>query len=400
MPRSYCADNLVRNREKHGKEEETMMGAGARKAGETTKRLDVTAHGERMKYKRVVVSRLGGPEVLQLREEELPEPGMGEVRVRILATGVSLPDLMMREGVHPEAPRPPFTPGWDLVGVVDKLGVGAYVLEPGQMVAALPVRGANAEFICLPQEELVPVPGGLDPAEALAVVFNYVTAYQMMRRTVRVKPGGRVLIHGAAGGVGTALLQLGRLAGLEMYGTVSAAKGELVSGLGATPIDYRNVDFVEAIRRLTDDGVDVVFDGICSTHYLRRSFKSLRPGGKVVAYGGTSTLRAGRLASGRRHRRLRRLQYLATIGGPMTASYLLPGDKRITTYSIQWLKRFRPAWYREDLSALLELLRQGKIKPIISERIPLDEVARAHELLGSESVMGKIVLLCDTRYRE
>ena len=130
-----------------------------------------------VRYKRVVIGRLGGPEVLEVREEELPEPGLGEVRVRILATGVSLPDLMMREGVHPEKPLPPFTLGWDLVGVVDKLGVGASAVEPGQMVAALPVWGANAEFICLPQEELVPVPEGLDPAEALVMVFNYVTAY-------------------------------------------------------------------------------------------------------------------------------------------------------------------------------------------------------------------------------
>src|SRR5215208_4107058 len=353
-----------------------------------------------VRYKRVVISRLGGPEVLEVREEELPGPGLGEVRVRILATGVSLPDLMMREGVHPEAPRPPFTPGWDLVGVVDKLGVGAHALEPGQMVAALPITGGYAEFICLPHEELVAVPAGLDPAEALVMVFNFVTAYQMMRRTARVKPGQRVLIHAAAGGIGTALLQLGRLVDLEMYGTASARKHELVSSLGGTPIDYRNVDFAEEILRLTGDGVDVVFDGICSTDYLRRSFKSLRPGGKVVAYGGTSVLRGGRLASGRHHRRLRRLRYLATIGIPMAASYLLSGSKRITTYSIQWLKRLRPVWYREDLIALLELLRQGKIKPIIAERIPLDEVARAHELLGRGAVMGKIVLLCDTRYRQ
>jgi len=264
------------------------------------------------------------------------------------------------------------------------------------MVAALPITGGYAEFICLPQEELVPVPGGLDPAEALVMVFNYVTAYQMMRRSVRVKPGQRVLIHAAAGGIGTALLQLGGLIDLEMYGTASAHKHELVSSLNGTPIDYRNVDFVEAIRRPTGDGVDVVFDGICNTDYLRRSFKSVRPGGKVVAYGGTSMLRGGRLASGRRHRRLRRLKGLATIGGPIAASYLLPGNKRITTYSIQWLKRVRPAWYREDLIALLELLRQGEIKPIIAERIPLDEVTHAHELLGRGAVRGKIVLLCNT----
>src|SRR5829696_8862957 len=290
-----------------------------------------------MKYKRVVVSRPGGPEVLQLREEELPEPGLAEVRVRILATGVSLPDLMMREGVHPEKPRLPFTPGWDLVGVVDKLGVGASTLELGQMVAALPVTGGYAEFICLPQEELVPVPAGLDPAEALSVVFNYVTAYQMMRRTARVRPGQRVLIHAAAGGIGTALLQLGRLVDLEMYRTASAAKGELVSSLGTTPIDYHNVDFVQEILRLTGDGVDAVFDGISSTTHLWRSYKTLRAGGKVVAYGGTSTLRGGRLAGGRRRHRLRGL---AVIGSSISASYLIPGNKRITTYSIQTLKRF------------------------------------------------------------
>src|SRR5215204_20741 len=352
-----------------------------------------------VRYKRVVVGRVGGPEVLELREGKLPEPGLGEVRVRILATGVSYADLLMREGVHPEAPRPPFTPGWDLVGVVDKLGVGASALEAGQMVAALPVRGANAEFICLPQEELVPVPAGLDPAEALVVVFNYATAYQMMRRSVRVKPGQRVLIHAAAGGVGTALLQLGRLAGLEMYGTASARKNELVSSLGGAPIDYRNVDFVEEIHRLTGDGVDVVFDGIGSTtKHLWRSFETLRAGGTVVAYGMPSTLHGGRLAGGRRYRLrgLVRLRGLATIGIFIAATYLIPGKKRTTPYSIQWLKRLRPAWYQEDLIALLELLRQGKIKPIIAERIPLDEVARAHELLGRGAVTGKIVLLCDT----
>jgi NADPH2:quinone reductase len=364
-----------------------------------------TGRGEEpiSRYKRVVIGRLGGPEVLEVREEEMPEPGLGEVRVKILATGVSYADLLMREGVHPEAPRPPFTPGWDLVGVVDKLGAGAYALDPGQMVAALPVWGANAEFICLPQGELVPVPAGLDPAEALVVVFNYATAYQMMRRSARVKPGQRVLIHAAAGGVGTALLQLGRLAGLEMYGTASARKHELVSSLGGTPIDYRNVDFVEETLRLTGDGVDVVFDGIGSTTgHLWRSFKTLRAGGKVVAYGMPSTLSGGRLAGvrGRRLRGLVRLRGLATIGTFIAATYLMPGKKRTTPYSIQWLKRLRPAWYREDLIALLELLRQGKIEPIVAERIPLEEVASAHELLGSGSVMGKIVLLSDTRYGE
>src|SRR4029450_8583906 len=160
------------------------------------------------------------------------------------AAGVSLPDVMMREGIHPETPRVPFTPGWDLVGEVDRLGDGVSGLEPGQRVAALPIHGAYAEYVCLPHRELVPVPSDLDAAEAVSLVLNYITAYQMMHRSAHVRPGQRVLIHGAAGRVGTALLQLGRLAGLEMYGTCSSRAAATVSELGGcTPIDYQHQDF-------------------------------------------------------------------------------------------------------------------------------------------------------------
>ena len=191
-----------------------------------------------MRHTRVIVTHYGGPDALRVVEEECPEPKNGEVRVRVLAAGVSLPDVMMREGIHPETPSLPFTPGWDLVGVVERLGDGVSGIEPGQIVAALPISGAYAEFVCLPQRELVPVPSGLDAAEAVSLVLNYVTAYQMLHRSVKVRPGQRVLIHGAAGGVGTALLQLGRLAGLEMYGTCSPRGAAAVSALGAIPIDY------------------------------------------------------------------------------------------------------------------------------------------------------------------
>jgi len=175
-----------------------------------------------MRHTRIIVTHYGGPEALQVVAEECPEPQEGEVRVRVLAAGVSLPDLMMCAGIHPETPALPFTPGWDLVGVVDRLGAGCTGFEPGQSVAALPISGAYAEFVCLPYQELVPVPEGLDAAAAVSLVLNYVTAYQMLHRTAKVTPGQRVLMHGAAGGVGLALLQLGRLAGVEMYGTCSA----------------------------------------------------------------------------------------------------------------------------------------------------------------------------------
>src|SRR5262245_9353026 len=152
-----------------------------------------------VKLTRIVVTHYGGPEALRVVEEECPEPKDGEVRVRVLAAGVSLPDIMAREGVHPETPPVPFTPGWDLVGEVDRLGDGISGIKPGQIVAAMPISGAYAEFICLPQRELVPVPSGLDAAEAVSLILNYVTAYQMLHRSAKVRPGQRVLIHGASG---------------------------------------------------------------------------------------------------------------------------------------------------------------------------------------------------------
>jgi len=342
---------------------------------------------------RIVVTHYGGPDELRVVDERAPEPGDGEARVEVLAAGVSLPDVMMREGIHPETPALPFTPGWDLVGVVDRLGSGVSAIEAGQMVAALPITGAYAELVCLPERELVPVPPGLDAAEAVSLILNYVTAYQMLHRSAKVKSGQRVLIHGASGGVGTALLQLGRLAGLTMYGTCSSRGAAAVSGLGGIPIDYRQQDFVEEIHRLTGAGVDVVFDSIGGAH-IWRSRKALRPGGKVVAYGLTGSLQAGRLASGRQGRR-QRFREMPIFTVYIAAGWLLPGRKRIVAYSIQWLKRLRPALFREDLKALLDLLAKRKIEPLIARRFPLAEARHAHELLGNGGVTGKIVLVRD-----
>ena len=346
-----------------------------------------------MKHTRIIVTHYGGPDALQTVEEVCPEPKKGEVRVKVQAAGVSLPDLLAREGVHPETPRVPYTPGWDLVGVVDRLGDSVSGVEPGQTVAALPIHGAYAEFVCLPEAELVPVPPGLDPAEAVSLILNYVTAYQMLHRAAKVKPGQRVLIHGAAGGVGTALMQLGQLAGLTMYGTCSARGAAAVTELGGTPIDYQHQDFVQEIHRLTGEGVDVVFDSIGGSH-IWRSRKALRRGGKVVAYGLTGMLSGGKLASGRSGSR-NPFRGIAIFALYIVGGWLLPGRRRVVPYSIQTLKRLRPAVFRQDLIALFDLLKQQKIKPLVAQRLPLAEARQAHELLGKGGVTGKIVLVCN-----
>ncbi|MCW5853477.1 MAG: zinc-binding dehydrogenase [Anaerolineae bacterium] len=346
-----------------------------------------------MSNTRIIVTHYGGPDALQVVEEECPEPKAGEVRVRVLAAGVSLPDIMAREGVHPETPPVPFTPGWDLVGVVDRLGDGVTGVELGQRVAALPIHGAYAEFVCLPQQELVPVPSGLDPAEAVSLILNYITAYQMLHRSAKVRPGQRILIHGAAGGVGSALLQLGRVAGLEMYGTCSSRGASAVSDLGGIPIDYQHQDFVKEIHRLTGEGVDAVFDPIGGAH-MWHSRQALRPGGRVVAYGNTTSLRGEGLVSGRPGRR-NRLHGIPIFAVYIAGGWLLPGRKRVVPYSIQWLKRLRPAQFRQDLIVLFDLLHQQKIKPLVAQRFPLAEARQAQEVLGKGGVVGKIVLVCN-----
>jgi len=342
-----------------------------------------------MRHTRIVVSRYGGPEELRVVEEECPEPGRGEVRVRVLAAGVGMPDVMAREGVHPETPRLPFTPGWDLVGVVERLGEGVEGLTPDQVVAALPIHGAYAERVCLPARELVPVPPGLDPAEAVSLVLNYVTAYQMLHRAARVRRGELALVHGATGGVGTALLQLGRIAGLRMYGTCSPRGAQVVSDLGAIPIDYHHPDFAAEVRQLAGGGVDVVFDPIGGRH-VWQSRRALRPGGRVVVYGHTHGLRGQALARPGRRQRFRGLW---SIGLQVVGAGLLPGRRRIVPYSIQWLERLRPTLFRNDLAALLELLDRKEITPVIARRLPLTQARLAHEILERGGVTGKIVLV-------
>ena len=288
-----------------------------------------------MKYRRIIVNRR---RQLELVEEDLPNPRPGEVRLKMLAAGVSYPDVMMRQGIHPEARRPPFTPGWDVVGAVDGLGEGVEAVPLGATVAALPIVGGYAEYLCLAEAELVRVPPQLDPAEAVCLVLNYVTAYQMLHRSAQARPGETALVHGAAGGVGTALLQLARLHGVQTYGTASTGKLRTVESLGGHAIDYKRFDFLERIRSSARGRVDLVFDGLADWNLLR-SWRALSSGGRLVAYGLTSSLAGGK-------RDFKRLVSTATASAAMYTLSLLTRRKRLFIYSIQMLKRRQPDWFR------------------------------------------------------
>jgi NADPH:quinone reductase-like Zn-dependent oxidoreductase len=285
----------------------------------------------------------------------------------------------------PGQPRAPFTPGYDIVGVVDELGPGVSSLGVGQMVGALlDAGGGYAEFVCLPADRLVALPSGLDPAEAVGVALNYFVAHQMLHRIARVERGEKILVHGAAGGVGIALLQLGRLAELEVYGTASGPKHRLVSDLGGIPIDYRNEDFVARVRGLPGRGVDAVFDPIGGTNFWR-SYRALRAGGRLVAYGTSSAAKGGRG---------NKLVAVSSFVLTMLLQ-LLPDRRSVAFYTAGSLEKSQPNSYREDLEEIFDLLARKEIQPIIAGRLPLAEASRAHEMLDRSAVSGKIVLTCN-----
>ena len=341
------------------------------------------AHATEGTYQRIVVTQHGGPDVLQPLAEVLPKPGAGEVRVKVQAAGISGYDLMDRRYSFPGGPSVPYTPGQDIVGVVDTLGEGVSAVAPGQQVAGFTFGdgGGYTEFICRPATELVSIPAGVDPAQAICVVVNYLTAHMVMHGTAQMRSGERVLVHGAAGGVGSALLELGRLAGLEMYGTASKHNHDFVSSLGATPIDYRSEDFVERVRDATAGGADAVLDPIGGARHVWRSYRALRKGGRYVGFGMVATAKGGRRAIP--------LSLLTLV-----LLKLVPdGTQATMSAEIASFEKMHPGWYRETLTEFLDLLAAGSINPVVAERIPLLEAARAHELMERGAYAGKVVLV-------
>lgn len=325
-----------------------------------------------MKYRSVIVTKRGGPEFLQVIEKELPPPLSGEAQIRILATPVCQDDVAVRVGNRPFLAKVPFVPGYSILGVVEAIGEDVTQAAVGDRVAALTNFGGYAEYITLPEEELVHVPEILHSAEAAVLILNYLVAYQVLHRIAMVKPGDKVLIVGASGGVGTAFLELGKLAELEMYGLASRSKQDILAEYGATPIDYHAQDFVEVIRDAEPEGLDFVFNGM-GEEYFERSLAILKRGGVLVHYGGPQSFS--------------RFLLLMT---KFILYNLLPNGKRIKGYGTH---RGEIEPFKEDWGELFTLLEEGKIKPVIAEKFPLLEARKANELLESGQVTGNIVLL-------
>lgn len=324
-----------------------------------------------MKYKRVVVTQRGGPEMLQIEEVEQRRPLPGEAQIRVLAAPVCQDDVAVRVGNRPFLKKPPFTPGYTCVGTVEAVGEGVTAVAPGDRVAALTNYGSHAEVLYWKASELVHVPETLDPAEVVTLILNYLVAYQILHRVVQVKAGDKVLIIGASGGVGTAVLQLGQLAGLKMYGLASASKHHILRQYGAAPIDYRSEDFVNVLRQAEPGGLDIVLNGM-DQDYFERSLAVLRRGGMLVHYGGPQSF-------------ARFWLLLAKLG----FYNLLPNGKKIVGYGTH---RLGTDLFKEDWATLFDLLAAGKIKPVIAQRLPFSAVIEANRLLENGRITGNIVL--------
>ena len=326
----------------------------------------------------ILMPHEGGAGVLRVdrREPHGLEPGQAMVLVE--AAGISFAEVQMLRGRYFNQPKFPFVPGYDLVGKVEAVGEGVDGGLLGRRVAALTETGAWADRVALDAEKLVPVPDGIEPAEAVAVATNGVTAWQMLHRAAKVRPGQTVLVHGASGGVGTLLVQFARLAGAEVIGTASAPKHETLRALGAVPIDYKSEDVPKGVREISPDGVDAVFDHVGGPG-LVDSWRMLGRGGTLVSYGSASTL------EGAGHR----LRPYVPIFGRVLLWNALPNGKRATFY---FVKRW-PKLFGQDLSTVLSLLAEGKIEARVARRLPLERAAEALGLLASGKVSGKVVLV-------
>jgi NADPH:quinone reductase-like Zn-dependent oxidoreductase len=335
-----------------------------------------------LRNRAVYVLHFGEPDGLAVTDAPMPIAGRGEVRVRVLASGIEYTDVTIRRHLYAQtaARRPPFVMGYDVVGEIDQLGVGVSGFRIGDRVADMTVVGSNAAYRTLKADDLVRVPAGVDTAEAAAMILSWTTAYQLLHRSARVTKGQRVLVHGAAGAVGQALLVLGKMAGVELWGTARAEHAPIVRGLGATPIDYQREDFT----RVLPGGFDVIFDGVGEDNY-KRSFAALKPGGLVCAYGYTASVGPKRT--------------LRDVMGMLAGVYLwhgllswLPGGKRARIYSINAMRVRHPAWFKEDLEHLFAMLAAGEIRPRVAERIAFEDVADAHRRLEAGGLDGKLVL--------
>ena len=334
----------------------------------------------------VWIPRIGPPDVLELRESPDVHAGPGEVRIRVAASGVNFADVMARMGLYPDAPKLPCVVGYEVAGTVDEVGSGVSGLAVGDRVLAPTRFEGYADLVVVPAAQAAAMPAGMSFEDGAALPVNYLTAILMLEVLGNVRRGDRVLVHGAAGGVGFAAVQLCRLYGAEIIGTASAAKHAALRAAGvAHTIDYGTQDFVVETKRVTGGkGADVILDPIGGEN-LRKSYQALAPFGRLVAYGVSS------LAPGTSRRILPALWQLARM--PRFGFVRLMNDNHgVLGFNLGHLWDEMPR-LRTFLEKLLDHYRDGNVRPVIAKTFPLGDAAAAHAYLQSRANVGKVLLI-------
>src|SRR5271154_1416700 len=338
----------------------------------------------------LVVRRYGPPEVFESRQVPDPQAKPGEVLIRVKAIGINFADLMQRMGLYPDPPKPPFIPGLEIAGVVEKIVEGprrseGEALKPGDAVVALPHFKAYAEWVAVPASAVYRLPAGMPFDDGASIPANYLTAHHAMFTMGNLLPGDRILIHGAAGGVGIAAVQLARARGLVIFGTAGPAKQDYLRKIGVGhPSDYEKSDFVKVVRQYAPDGIEMVMDPIGGKS-LTRGQKCLGPTGRLVIYGLSDA--AG---SGGKRNLLRGAK--ALLQSPRFHPLKLMAQNLAVIGVSLGVMNSRGALLRSELDELFRMYSAGKIKPVIGKTFPLDQAAAAHQYIHDRKNIGKVIL--------
>lgn len=336
--------------------------------------------------RQVWIPRTGAPEVLQLREAADPEPGPGQIRVRVAAAGVNFADLLARLGLYPDAPKLPAVVGYEVAGTVDAVGAGVGDVAIGSRVACLTHFGGYSDTVVVPVGFALPIPESLSFQKAAAIPVNYLTAWLMLVHLAGVRAGERVLVHAAAGGIGQAALQICRFRGAEVIGTASAGKHDRLKAAGvAHTIDYTREDFEAAVMRITGGrGVDVALDGLGGSSF-RRSYRCLAPLGRLCLYG-VSTL-----APGAGRNLFAAVRGIVSMGAFWPIS-LMNRNRTVIGFNLGHLWSEGPL-LRGMLEDILRLVVEGVLDPVVDRGFPLEQAAAAHAYIHDRKNFGKVLLL-------
>ena len=334
--------------------------------------------------KRVVITKAGGVSAITTQSMELPMPNEGEVRIKVAYAGINFADLLMRMGFYQPRPPFPFTPGYEVSGVVDALGENVSGVEVGQKVVAAMRNGGQASFVVAPVDRVIPLPEGISLEAAASTPVTYMTAHHMLHHLGHLRPEDKVLIHGGAGGVGTAALQLCKWAGVkQVWATSSKPKHPIIKQYGARPIDRHNEDFEAIIKSETDGtGVDHILDPIGGDH-LRRSLSCLAEGGRLYTYGMSAAAPSSK-------RSLLKAFFALRKSPKFDALRLMTRNRAV--FGVHMGTWSNEAVMHKQLDRIVEGIQSGHLEPIVDRIFDAERIQEAHQYIHDAKNIGKVLL--------